>query len=694
MRMKLFTKSAFKQALFCPTSLYYYYDDQTYANQNSEDDFLQALADGGNQAGDLAKVYYDVKPDADLSALQGYEKPLERTIELLKCQDVNIAEAAFSWGNCFVRADIIEKKGNVINLIEVKAKSWTTNREFTKGPDTVDPAIREYVYDVAFQKYVIQNALGPEFKIVAHLMLANKSVVADIDGINQLFKVVRTPDGKSKIVRQPGVDALRNKNHKHILTAFDEFGKVDELCDRIIAGKTSEQPAVMGATFKDFVDDMSNLYVNHVRRDCPVSAKCFNCPFYKTDESPKNQLDGWKECWEKMAHFKDDDFTKPSVSELWCGNAGPVSIKQNLVGAGKYFLEDVEEADLPKSQPVKSGLTPAERRLLQIGLTTGNKKMLEPFKDKIFDGIYVDVEGLRKEMSTWVYPLHMIDFETTSVALPLYIGLRPYEQVAFQFSHHIIEADGSIRHADQYLNTDPHKNPNFEFVEKLKVELEKDNGTIFRYATHENSILRALHGQLEASDDYPRKQELMDFIDTITHHKEGSKEVAGPRDMVDLLDVVRKYYYHPSMKGSNSIKAVLPAVLNSSAAIQAKYSKPIYGASIPSKNYTGGVTKQWIETNPDGTVKLPVESPYHLLDSVASFIGVSDKELEKFDATYIPEGEQIANGGAALAAYTKLQFCSSAEAKALSEALLRYCELDTMSMVFIWEYFQEMIHNH
>ena len=55
--MKLFTKSAFKQALFCPTSLYYYYDDQNYANQNREDDFLQALADGGNQAGDLAKVY-------------------------------------------------------------------------------------------------------------------------------------------------------------------------------------------------------------------------------------------------------------------------------------------------------------------------------------------------------------------------------------------------------------------------------------------------------------------------------------------------------------------------------------------------------------------------------------------------------------------------------------------------------------
>lgn len=44
---RFFTKSSFKQALFCPASLYYYYDREHYANQMNEDDFLQALADGG-----------------------------------------------------------------------------------------------------------------------------------------------------------------------------------------------------------------------------------------------------------------------------------------------------------------------------------------------------------------------------------------------------------------------------------------------------------------------------------------------------------------------------------------------------------------------------------------------------------------------------------------------------------------------
>ena len=281
----------------------------------------------------------------------------------------------------------------------------------------------------------------------------------------------------------------------------------------------------------------------------------------------------------------------------------------------------------------------------------------------------------------------MIDFETTSVALPFYIGVRPYEPIAFQFSHHIIEEDGTIRHAGQYINTAKHHFPNFDFIRELKLQLESDNGTIFRYADHENTILRAIRRQLKDSAA-PDKLELISFIESITPPSKIEKDgVAGPRDMVDLLKVVQRYFYHPSMKGSNSIKAVLPAVLASSKAIQAKYSKPIYGNLIKSQNYKDGVTKTWITAvNPDGSI----ESPYHQLDSIASLLGVTDEELAQLDSTYIQKGEQIANGGAALVAYTKLQFCTETEAKAISDALLRYCELDTMSMVFIWEYFHEM----
>jgi hypothetical protein len=65
---------------------------------------------------------------------------------------------------------------------------------------------------------------------------------------------------------------------------------------------------------------------------------------------------------------------------------------------------------------------------------------------------------------------------------------------------------------------------------------------------------------------------------------------------------------------------------------------------------------------------------------------IDDDMLEKMG-----EDMTIANGGAALTAYNKLMFCDGSMTGALREALLRYCELDTMAMVFIWEFFNQHI---
>lgn len=703
--MRLFTKSAFKQALFCPASLYYYYDREHYANQMNEDDFLQALAEGGQQAGDLAKVYYDVKADADIKTLE-YEPALKQTTELLKRDEVNIAEAAFRWKDCFVRADIIEKKGKHINLIEVKAKSWGDKDSFwgkTKRlENTINKDYREYIYDIAFQKYVIQNYLGPEYTVTAYLMMADKTVASDAPrGVNQFFRVVKKKGAEGRkdsveIVREDGAETLRG--YAHVLKRIP----VDDVCQKVIDGLTDEQEQTEesegymgGYRFKEFVDRMADLYVNHRQvkaGDIKLKGDCFKCPFYSNEKTPR-MLDGKKECWTKAANFGEDDFARPSVGDLWCGLSGGRSYKDELVKKGIYYLEEVSEKDLcPKeSKTAYPGLSPLERRLLQIGLATGDGNFLAPFKDNLHDGVYLDVPALTRLMKPesadkgWRYPYHMIDFETTAVALPFYEGMRPYEQVAFQFSHHVIHEDGTIEHAGQYINTQKHHFPNFEFVRQLKEELGKDDGTIFRYAIHENTILRDIHRQLEASQEKDR-QELMDFIDSITYHGEGKSRVHGKRDMVDLLEIVRSYYYHPDMKGSNSIKAVLPAILNSSRGIRDKYSKSIYGSKIQSKNYSSDDAIAWIKVGPDGKV----ENPYKHLDTIASFLEVSPEELEEFDTAQQLD-ESIANGGAALAAYTKLQFSDAECTKALKKALLRYCELDTMSMVFIWEYFHEMI---
>ena len=679
---KLFTKSAFKQALFCPASLHYYCDSDHYANQNNEDDFLQALADGGNQAGDLAKVYYGIGQGAinDIDVLDS-DEALARTALLMAEDVVNIAEAAFLWKNCFVRADIIEKKGNVVNLIEVKAKSWGAEESFTKTQDRVKNEVLPYIYDIAFQKYVIQNVLGPKFEVKAFLMMADKSVISTAEYVNQHFRLVQGENGKARIERDDSAETL--KGEAHIFRPFP----VDDICTKIIKGLTEEQADVMGCTFTKFVDDMSSSYVSKKWLAPSVSDKCFKCPFFSNEKTP-GKADGKKECWAKAMGFTDKEFEKPWVSELWCGQLGNNPLKKDLVARGKYFMDQICDSDIPDQAAKAGGLSPKERRILQIAFITGNKKMLAPFASKIKDGAYIDVDGLKSEMDDWKYPLHMIDFETTSVALPMYKGMRPYEQVAFQFSHHVIEEDGTIHHAGQWLNTEKHHFPNFDFVRALKAQLDKDNGSIFRYATHENSILRAIYAQLAASAEAD-KVELMNFIDGITHYKVGNKVIAGVRDMIDLLEVVKRYFYHPSMKGSNSIKVVLPAVLKSSNYLREKYSAPIYGSLIHSENIAPEDAKSWITLSADGEI----ENPYKHLDEIASFLGVSVDEAEEFDTSRQmddPVKGTVNNGGIALAAYTKLQFSDAAMTSALKEALLRYCELDTMSMVFIWEYFSRL----
>lgn len=681
MKQKLFTKSAFKIALECPRRLYYAYDSKLYANQDLTDDFLKSLADGGFQVGELAKVYYGVKGDADIDVL-GYDEAVEKTKELFKNENINIAEAAFRYGNLFVRADIIEKKGNDITLIEVKAKSWQSGDDFIKKK-TIPTGIRPYIYDVAFQKYVVMKALkelypDQEFTVKARLMMADKSKVASVDGLNQMFRIYKNGDRSyAQADERAWTVAGVVPEKERVLTAFD----VDQYCDMIIAGETGEQgkPDCMeGMKFEQFVEVMSKHYCERTIAMTTLGTKCFKCPFHREPGDKDTLRDGYRECWKEMAKFTDDDFDKPLLKDLSGRHIG--SIKGKILKNHKYFMDEITYDDLKKSNdpdaPREHGLDNYERKWLQIAIATGKEDLLKDFETDIKDGVYVDTDGLRKEMAKWKFPLHFIDFETSRSALPFYKGLRPYEQIAFQFSHHKVEmgADGEykVTHQTQYINAKKGFFPNFEFVRQLKKAVGEDEGTIFRYMEHENTVLNDIRRQLESSEE-DDKDELIAFIKSITNDAE--------RTMVDIAKSVLKYYYHPSMKGSNSIKDVLPAILNSSDLIKSKYSMPVYGTpEMPSLNLEN---KVWIEYEEDGKT---VKNPYKLLPSVSTYLDIPQEELDKMEM----DEETVANGGAALAAYGKLQFSDTQMSKALEKALLCYCELDTLAMVFIWEYFYDM----
>lgn len=180
---------------------------------------------------------------------------------------------------------------------------------------------------------------------------------------------------------------------------------------------------------------------------------------------------------------------------------------------------------------------------------------------------------------------------------------------------------------------------------------------------------------MEKSDEFD-KTELIDFLKTITHSTKTNTNVwKGNRDMIDLRKIILDYYYNPLMKGSNSIKFVLPAVINSSLFLQNKYSKPIFEIDVSSKNFSSDHI--WLQPDKFGFI-----NPYKSLPSL--FQDWTSEELDKL----ISEMDLIADGGAALTAYAKLQYIDmpDRERKELLRGLLKYCELDTLAMVMIYEH--------
>ena len=378
-------------------------------------------------------------------------------------------------------------------------------------------------------------------------------------------------------------------------------------------------------------------------------------------EEQEGKLSGFKTCFKKQHQWTDSDFETPNIFDIWDFRRG-----EQLFSEGVIFKRDLTP-DVIGYKEEACKLSRTERQWIQIERDLNND-----------DTSYVDVEGLRQEMRSWVYPLHFIDFETSTVALPFNKGRRPYEQIAFQFSHHIYSEDGSITHAPEYINDQAGAFPNFEFIRQLKKGLEHEKGTIFRFATHENSIVNAIYEQLLDSDEYD-STELIEFIQTISHSKrESPVKWKGERDMVDLCEVIKKFYYNPYTKGSNSIKMVLPAVLKSSEFLKNKYAQPIGSIGVSSRNFDSNHI--WLKVEQGEVI-----NPYKLLPKV--FEDWSEEQIEQS----LSEIEDIADGGAALTAYGKLQYTdmSNHEREQLSNALLKYCELDTLAMVMIFEHFKE-----
>ncbi|GAB1455870.1 DUF2779 domain-containing protein [Spirochaetota bacterium] len=150
----------------------------------------------------------------------------------------------------------------------------------------------------------------------------------------------------------------------------------------------------------------------------------------------------------------------------------------------------------------------------------------------------INIEGIRRWLTQLQYPLYFLDFETDAPALPRLPGLGPYGTVPFQFSLHILNADGSLDEAPGFLHLDT-SDPRPAIAQALLDQIGPAGSIVAYNASFERRVIRELADYLPSSAD---------DLNALNER------------FVDLLDIFRQHYQDYRFNGSNSIKAVLPVI--------------------------------------------------------------------------------------------------------------------------------------
>lgn len=156
--------------------------------------------------------------------------------------------------------------------------------------------------------------------------------------------------------------------------------------------------------------------------------------------------------------------------------------------------------------------------------------------------VVIERDAIKKRMDAWEYPLQFLDYETFSYAIPQFDGVKPFQQMCFQYSLHTIDRPGGeIRHC-AYLARYGEANPPLKLAEHLRETMSGGIGTVFVwYEAFEKTR------NTEMAAMFPEYEEFFNEVNAKT---------------VDLMKIFAdRLYIHPDFKGRSSIKKVLPVLV-------------------------------------------------------------------------------------------------------------------------------------
>lgn len=532
-RSRTLSKSDFKLARTCAAKLFF--RENGYPDNRDSDPYLAMLAEGGYMVEALAKARYPEGIQLEYGSDPATD--FARTLAALQRGDVTLFEATLISGRRQARVDILEKRGRVVRLVEVKSKSFDGAghaRLLAAGKAGAFRGVRkphhilgkwgEKLEDITYQVLLLEQVM-PGVTVEPFLVLVDTSKTAAVDNVPSYFELVRR-------VRRDGSIGL--DTGRYIGTA-EQLAQLDLVTEVSVAEEVAmlrDDVEVMAAAYEALLDAPLEVYTNGLER----GSKCGKCEFRATARGK----DGFGECWGDLAAASPHMLELYSIGTAKAPDRSP--LVEWMIGQGAASLLDIPLDGLVSKDNNPAGTAARQRR--QIEQTRLGEIYLGP-------DLRPNIERLLGSG-----PIHFIDFETSRLALPYHKGMRSYGLVAFQWSAHSVDSLGKAPRDMNWLNTTDVW-PNQSFAESLR-EAIGDEGPVLTWTHFEGTTLKQIVADLTSFE-----REAPDLVRWMTDVFE--------RRIVDLHDWARRDYYHPGMRGRTSIKVVLEALWKSDPVMREQF---------------------------------------------------------------------------------------------------------------------------
>jgi hypothetical protein len=618
------SKSLFKLGLACPIKLKHALVRPALPRQTDEDSYMQQLARGGYMFEKLVKVYH---PGEDMHVpKESHADASARTLAKIKAGDCMLHETTFAVGSLMARCDMVRVTGDTLDLIEIKSASVDAESKLQADPkELLKKSWEPYVVDLAYQVHVARLALqaaGIDKTIRAWFYLPNKLGVASPEEVRGLFTLTENGSGGRPTVEYRGKAKPGDESSLiAILEATEAVAQTYPLEESIAEATTR----------------LSGYIASGKWPTPELGMKCKACEF-----NVPGQTSGYDLCWGSQGRVEHHLFTLGYLGSLEYRNPGTVRRMVEQAAPRAPRITDLQDEDVAGDAPLQRGW---KRQIMAV--RTGRAFISPEIVRDAATLLHCKPEN---------YPLFFLDYEGTRCALPSAAGCRPYGQVAFQWSCHVIDNPGASPRHVEWLDTE-NDNPNLGFLESLR-KLLGEQGTIYHWADYEVVVTRELADEIRADES---KADLVSWIDRNWGRGRGKNEVKSER-CLDLLEISRGHFYDPAMMGSHSLKKVLPVVWKNPA-IQKLF--PKYAVDQHGQ---------------------PVKSPYDALPALT----LQDSKDNALDLSKLGDLDVVKNGPGAMLAYEHVRYglaaSDQAARKSIRRQLMRYCELDTAAMVMIWKH--------